>query len=132
MTLTEKEFAKNVIKAYLLDYKSKNDDTYEFNSEKVDKMDDVILYCHKLEEQYGCKIIRCMIEPKYRQGYIQVLFKGELILEKAYGSLDEFSNAIKLCDGINIDTNPAGEDMFQITFFIEDLWIEKDNNNSAI
>ena len=121
----EEEFAKNVIKASLIDYKSRSSDNYVFNDEKCDKMNDVIAYCHELENKFGCKIIRCMLEPKHEQGYIQVLFSGELAFGNTDATLKAFIDTLKLCDGINISTNPAGEDLFQITFFIEDLWIKK-------
>ena len=125
MNFIENEFAKDVIKAFLANYKSKDNDKYEFNMDKCDKMNDIIAYCQKLETEYDCKIIRCMLEPKYEQGYIQVLFRGELALGEKEASLKEFIDTLKLCDGINITTNPAGEDLFQITFFVEDLWIPK-------
>ena len=125
MNNIENEFAKNVIKAFLVDYKLKSNKDYEFNESKCDKMNDIIAYCQKLEAEYGCKIIRCMLEPKHEQGYIQVLFSGELALGEKKASLKEFIETLKLCDGINITTNPAGDDMFQITFFVEDLWVRK-------
>ena len=125
MNFIENEFAKDVIKAFLADYKSKNNSNYEFNMDKCDKINDIIAYCQKLEKEHGCKVIRCMLEPKYEQGYIQVLFCGEFAIGAKDGSLGEFVDAIKLCDGVNITTNPAGEDMFQITFFVENLWVKK-------
>ena len=125
MNFADNEIAKNVIQAFLVDYESKNNGNYQFNPSKSHKMYDIIAYCQKLEREYACKIIRCMLEPKYEQGYIQVLFSGELALGEKAASLKEFIDTLKLCDGINITTNPAGEDLFQITFFIEDLWIPK-------
>ena len=125
MNSVEKEFAKDVIKAFIADYQSKDNDSYEFNMDKCDKMNDIIAYCQKLEAEYNCKVIRYMLEPKYEQGYVQVLFNGELALGEKAESLKEFIDTLKLCDGINITTNPAGEDLFQITFFVENLWIPK-------
>ena len=125
MNFIENEFAKDVIKAFLADYNSKDNANYEFNMDKCDKMNNIIAYCQKIETECNCKIIRCMLEPKYKQGYIQVLFSGELTLGEKEETLKEFIDTLKLCDGINITTNPAGEDLFQITFFVENLWIPK-------
>lgn len=125
MDITKEEFSKNVVKAFLLKYASKNNNDYEFNPEKCDKMNAVIAYCEKLESEYNCKIIRCMLEPKYVQGYIQILFDGEFAIGEKAMSLKEFTDTLTLCDGVNISANPAGDDMFQITFFIEDLWLPK-------
>ncbi len=125
MNFIEEELAKTAIKAFLVDYRSKNNDDYEFNDDKCDKMNDIICYCQKLETEYDCKIIRCMLEPRYEQGYIQVLFNGELPLGEKKASLEEFINTLKLCDGVNITANTVGEDLFQITFFVEKLWIHK-------
>ena len=125
MSFVENEFAKNVVKAFLADYRSKDNNGYEFDEDKCDKMNNIIAYCQNLETEYGCKIIRCMLEPKYEQGYIQVLFSGELALGEKKSSLQEFIEALKLCDGVNITTNPAGEDFFQITFFVEHLYVKK-------
>ena len=125
MNYNEKEFAKDVIKAFVADYQSKNNGDYEFNIDKCDKMNDIIAYCQKLESEYGCKIVRYMLEPKYEQGYIQVLFSGELVLGEKESSLKDFIETLKLCDGVNITTSPAGEDLFQITFFVENLWVPK-------
>lgn len=125
MNFIENEFAKDVVKAFLSDYMSKDNDGYEFNEEKCDKMNDIIAYCQKLETEYDCKIIRCMLDPKHEQGCIQVLFCGEAAFGERKESLEDFINAVKLCDGINIAANPAGDDLFQITFFIENLWTAK-------
>lgn len=125
MNFIENEFAKDVIKAFFANYKSKDNDKYELNMDKCDKMNDIIAYCQKLETEYDCKIIGCTPEPKYEQGYVKVLFSGELAIGEREASLKEFIDTLKLCDGINITTNPAGEDFFQITFFVEDLWIPK-------
>lgn len=125
MDFTESKFVKDVIRAYLTDYKSKDNGMYELNSDKCDKMNDIIAYCKTLETEYNCKIIRCMLEPKHEQGYVQVLFSGELVLGEKAESLKAFIETLKLCDGVNITTNPVGEEMFQITFFVENLWIPK-------
>lgn len=125
MSSIKDEFAKDVVKAFVTDYKTKNNDKYEFNMDKCDKMNDIIAYCRKLETECDCKIIRCMLEPKHEQGYVQVLFSGEFMLGDKETNLQEFVDALKLCDGINIVTNPVGSDLFQITFFVENLWIPK-------
>lgn len=126
MNAIENDFAKNVIKAFLTEYESKDNSRYEFNPQKCDKMNEIIAYCQKLETEYDCKIIRCMLEPKYTQGYIQVLFSGEFVLDKKAASLKDFIATLGLCDGVNITTNPAGDDLLQITFFVENLWIPKE------
>ena len=123
-----KEFAVEAVRAFIADYQAKKNDDYEIDMAKCDQINDVIAYCKMLQDtRPDCKIIRCMLEPKHRQAYVQVLFSGEFTLSGENSSLAEFVNAIKLCDGVNITTNPAGDDFFQITFFVEDLWspIEK-------
>ena len=131
MNFTEKEFAKKVILAHLIDYESKSNDDYEFNDEKCDKMNDIIAYCQTLEKDHGYKIIRCVIEPRYEQGSIQVLFNGEFILgnREHEANLQDFIKTLGLCDGVNITTNPVDEDMFQITFFVDNLWVKKPNSD---
>lgn len=125
MDSIENEFAMDVIKAFCENQKRKQNSKYDLNPDKCDKMNDIIAYCQRFESEYDCKIIRCMLEPKYEQGYIQVLFQGELVVGEKQGNLNDFIETLKLCDGINITTNPAGEDMFQITFFVENLWVPK-------
>lgn len=125
MNPIEKEFAKEAIRAFLAEYNIKDGGRYEFNPEKIDRMNDIIAYCQKLEKEYGCKIIRCMLEPKYEQGFVEVLFDDEWALGQRPDSLNEFVRTLQACDGLNIATNPAGEDMFQITFFVEKLWVPK-------
>ena len=125
MNHSEMEFAKDVVKAFLENYEAKDNNQYEFNLDKCDKMNEIIAYCQTLEKEFGCKIIRCMLEPKHTQGYVQVLFDGELSLGDKADGLAKFIDTLKLCDGINVTTNPAGDDMFQITFFVDDLWVLK-------
>ena len=122
MNFVENSFAKEVVKAFLSEYASKDNEKYEFDMDKCDKMNNIIAYCQKLEKENDCKIIRCMLEPKYEQGYVQVLFRGEFVLGESKESLTSFIEAVGQCDGINITTNPVGEEYFQITFFVEDLW----------
>ena len=126
MDLNTEEFLKNVIKADIVRYAAKDSSGYVFNDDKCEKMNDIIAYCQKLEQDYGCKIIRCMVDPKQEHGYVQVLFQGEFAVGGEDGSLEEFISTMKMCDGVNITTNPASDEMFQITFFVENLWIRKD------
>ena len=125
MNFIEREFARKAVKEYFADYESRENSEYELNAEKRDKMTEIITYCQKIETECDCKIIRCMLEPKHEQGYIQVLFSGELVLGGKDLSVDEFASMVRLCDGINITTNPVGDGLFQITFFVENLWVRK-------
>lgn len=125
MNLIEKNFSIQVIKAFIADYQLKSKDNYVLNPSKEKQMCAIIDYCRKLEQEHGYKVIRCMCDPRYEQGYIQVLFSGELVFGKTSPSIEEFAAVLKRCDGINITTNPAGEDLFQITFFVENLWAPK-------
>lgn len=119
------ELAKEAIKAWMKLYQSKNDDDYEFNPDKVDRMNNLIAYCQRIEALYpNCAIIRCILTPKYVQGVIELLVRDELPIGEKPETLEMFRNAFSVCDGANI--SPFDEDHFHITFFIEDLYVKKE------
>lgn len=118
----EKDFVSEVIKAYLQDYQKKNNNDYEYDSDKLDKVNEIIARCRDMEDNFKCKIIRCMLEPKYEQSYVQVLFKEELAVNGE--QLQNLINILQLCDGINITTNPVDDEWFEITFFVDNVWLK--------
>ncbi len=121
----EFEKARQAILAWTKLYRLRNNDKYEFNPDKVDKMNSIIAYCQEFEKKYAnISIVRCELTPKYIQGSIELLVEGEWAIGELPDSIENFRDVIKLSDGVNIE--PFGDDFFHITFFVEDLYIRKD------
>lgn len=105
--------------------RKKSNQDYELNGDQYDKFCYIAQYCESLSNDSVCQIIRVMTEPKYEQGYIQLLFTRELEVGNARDDLTKLIDVLRVCDGINITVSPITEESFQVTFFVDNLWIKK-------
>lgn len=122
--IKEEDVAKMAILAWIKNYNGINDDEYDLDKKKGEKMNSLIAYCQQIESSNArCSISRCVLEPKYIQGSIEVLIDGEWIVDAKSGALRSFIKAIHLCDAVNIE--PFGDGLLHITFFIENLYKKK-------
>lgn len=116
------EVAKQAILAWTKMFNSRNDDDYNFNPEKVDKMNDIIALCQEFERLYdNCTIVRVEVTPKYIQGSIELLFEGYWGIGQPIETIEHFKKVVNLSDGVTIE--PFGDDFFHITFFVENLYV---------
>ena len=120
--MDERELAREAILAWMKKYNARNNDDYDFNPDKVDKMNEIIALCQEFERMYeNCDIVRVELTPKYVQGSIELLVEGEWEIGQPTETIECFQRIVALSDGVNIE--PFGDDFFHITFFVEDLYI---------
>lgn len=120
-----KKICKLAIRAWLADYASQSDSDYELNEQKQQKWLTLAEYCQSLEDEYDCQILRYCVEPRMKQGAIEVMFRGEWAVGEKPDSMLKFIGALECCDGLNIATTPADDDWIVVTFFVNDLWLRK-------
>lgn len=120
--MDKREIARAAILAWMKMYNARNNDDYDFNPDKVDKMNEIIALCQELEQTYeGCHIVRVELTPKYIQGVIEMLVEGEWAIGQPPRTIECFQKIVALSDGVNIE--PFGDDFFHISFFVEDLYL---------
>lgn len=111
--------------AYFADLQHNKLDEYETNEDQYKRFINVIKYCLTLEMQYDCELFRCIFNPRWIDGSVEMIFHGDWAVNSDV--FQEFVNAVGSCDAINVATNPLGDDWVQVTFFVRNLWKHKDN-----
>ena len=109
--------------AYFADLQQSSLDDYSVNEEQYNRFIKLIEYCKGLEKQYDCELFRCIFNPKWINGCVEVVFHGEWGIEPEF--FKDFLHHLELCDCFNIAANPLGDDWVQVTFFVNDLWKRK-------
>lgn len=108
------------ILSYLSDLKRTEPDDYVGNEEQYNKFLKVIEYCQFLEATEDCQIYRCVFNPAWLDGNVEMLFHTEWAINS-----DRFKillDTLSLCDGLNVSVNPTEEGGAQVTFFVNGVW----------
>ena len=117
------DLAKEALLAWAQQFAERNNKDYDFNPDKVDKMNDVIAFCRQLELLYeNCKLIRLQATPKYQQGFVELLVEGDWEIGRPPETVECFKKVVALSDGVNIA--PLDDNFFNITFFVDDLYLK--------
>lgn len=97
-----------------------NIDDYSVNPVQYNNFLYLIDFCKELETLYDCEIFRCIYNPKWQNGCVEMLFHEEFAINADI--YPRFMRVLKWCNGLNISTSPLNEDWVQITFFVNDIW----------
>lgn len=112
---------------YLAKYVALKNDDFILNEENNAKMQKIIAYSEGvINEENGGIIEYCITSPRHKQGEIAVRFTNDFILGMNPEEIEEFSNIVKLCDGINIRGTGLEDGSFLMSFFVENLYTQKD------
>ena len=118
------EFIKILGKNYL-NLNNKITKEYSLNEKKAYKMLKLTNFCEALVSRNGGSF-ECIVTDKIDQpAEIQLRFVNDLVFGEETNSIEELSNALELCDGINIGGTGLEDGSFLISFFIENLYVKK-------
>ena len=123
--ILKEQLTKLAVLAYLKKYEEDSLKEYSLNEEKIENVRKIAEYCEYLHNHHNCKLIRYICEPAYKQFGVEMLSQNDLPIGNIPEELLKFKEAVNYCDGLNIAANPLGDDYVQLTFFVNDLWIEK-------
>ena len=63
--------------AYFADLQHNNLDEYETNEDQYERFINVVKYCLMLEKQYDCELFRCVFNPRWIDGSVEMIFHGD-------------------------------------------------------
>ena len=124
----KEEFIKIIGKKYL-ERNNQITDKYVLNKEKSRKLLELIDLCEMLAEKNKGSVEYIVTDKIDQPAEIQLRFVGDLVFGEETNSLDDLSNIIDLCDGINIGGTGLEDGSFLISFFIENLYIKNKYND---
>jgi len=121
----KEEFIKMLGEIYLENYDDQIDGSYQLNDPKVMQFLEIYNYCKMLAEQNGTRIERVITKKKSQPAEIEIRFTDDLVFDSNENTLCDFIDALKKCDGVNINGTGLEDGSFCISFFVTDFYIKK-------
>lgn len=125
MTEKETELCKDIGREILKAREQISNDDYTVNPEQMRKFNDVSAYAKALAAGHNGTVEYCNTTPRDTIGAIAIRFVGELTFGESSTSMENFTKALDLCDGFNIEGTGLEDGSFIVTFYVSDVHVKK-------
>lgn len=125
MTEKETDLCKDIGREMLRAREQISNDDYAVNPEQMRKFNEVSEYAEALAKDNNGTIEYRNIIPRDTIGAIAIRFVGELTFGEDSTSMKNFTKALDLCDGFNIEGTGLEDGSFIVTFYVSDVHVKK-------
>ncbi|MBR2388992.1 MAG: hypothetical protein IKB02_09615 [Clostridia bacterium] len=125
MTEKETDLCKDIGREMLRAREQISNDDYAVNPEQMRKFNEVSEYAEALAKDNNGTIEYRNTIPRDTIGAIAIRFVGELTFGEDSTSMKNFTKALDLCDGFNIEGTGLEDGSFIVTFYVSDVHVKK-------
>lgn len=125
MTEKETDLCKDIGREMLRAREQISNDDYAANPEQMRKFNEVSEYAEALAKDNNGTIEYRNTIPRDTIGAIAIRFVGELTFGEDSTSMKNFTKALDLCDGFNIEGTGLEDGSFIVTFYVSDVHVKK-------
>ena len=125
MTEKENDLCKDIGREILKAREQISNDDYEINTEQMRKFEEVSEYAKALAADHNGTVEYINAIPRDTIGAIAVRFVGELTFGESSTSMENFTKALDLCDGFNIEGTGLEDGSFIVTFYVSNVHVKK-------
>lgn len=125
MTEKETDLCKDIGREVLRAREQISNDDYAVNPEQMRKFNEVSEYAEALAKDNNGTIEYRNTIPRDTIGAIAIRFVGELTFGEDSTSMKNFTKALDLCDGFNIEGTGLEDGSFIVTFYVSDVHVKK-------
>lgn len=125
MTEKETELCKSIGREMLKAREQISNDDYVVNHEQMQKFVEVSKYAEALAKDNGGTIEYRNTIPRDTIGAIAIRFVGEITFGETSASMENFTQALELCDGFNLEGTGLEDGSFIVTFYVSDVHVKK-------
>lgn len=125
MTEKETDLCKDIGREMLRAREQISNDDYAVNPEQMRKFNEVSEYAEALAKDNNGTIEYRNTIPRDTIGAIAIRFVGELTFGEDSTSMENFTKALDLCDGFNIEGTGLEDGSFIVTFYVSDVHVKK-------
>ena len=125
MTEKETDLCKDIGREVLRAREQISNDDYAVNHEQMRKFNEVSEYAEALAKDNNGTIEYRNTIPRDTIGAIAIRFVGELTFGEDSTSMKNFTKALDLCDGFNIEGTGLEDGSFIVTFYVSDVHVKK-------
>ena len=125
MTEKETDLCKDIGREMLRAREQISNDDYAVNPEQMRKFNEVLEYAEALAKDNNGTIEYRNTIPRDTIGAIAIRFVGELTFGEDSTSMKNFTKALDLCDGFNIEGTGLEDGSFIVTFYVSDVHVKK-------
>ena len=125
MTEKETDLCKDIGREVLRAREQISNDDYAVNPEQMRKFNEVSKYAEALAKDNNGTIEYRNTIPRDTIGAIAIRFVGELTFGEDSTSMKNFTKALDLCDGFNIEGTGLEDGSFIVTFYVSDVHVKK-------
>lgn len=125
MTEKETDLCKDIGREMLRAREQISNDDYTVNPEQMRKFNEVSEYAEALAKDNNGTIEYRNTIPRDTIGAIAIRFVGELTFGEDSTSMKNFTKALDLCDGFNIEGTGLEDGSFIVTFYVSDVHVKK-------
>lgn len=125
MTEKETDLCKDIGREMLRAREQISNDDYAVNPEQMRKFNEVSEYAEALAKDNNGTIEYRNTIPRDTVGAIAIRFVGELTFGEDSTSMKNFTKALDLCDGFNIEGTGLEDGSFIVTFYVSDVHVKK-------
>lgn len=125
MTEKETDLCKDIGREMLRAREQISNDDYAVNPEQMRKFNEVSEYAEALAKDNNGTIEYRNTIPRDTIGSIAIRFVGELTFGEDSTSMKNFTKALDLCDGFNIEGTGLEDGSFIVTFYVSDVHVKK-------
>lgn len=125
MTEKETDLCKDIGREMLRAREQISNDDYAANPEQMRKFNEVSKYAEALAKDNNGTIEYRNTIPRDTIGAIAIRFVGELTFGEDSTSMKNFTKALDLCDGFNIEGTGLEDGSFIVTFYVSDVHVKK-------
>ena len=125
MTEKETDLCKDIGREVLRAREQISNDDYAANPEQMRKFNEVSEYAEALAKDNNGTIEYRNTIPRDTIGAIAIRFVGELTFGEDSTSMKNFTKALDLCDGFNIEGTGLEDGSFIVTFYVSDVHVKK-------
>lgn len=125
MTEKETDLCKGIGREVLRAREQISNDDYAVNPEQMRKFNEVSEYAEALAKDNNGTIEYRNTIPRDTIGAIAIRFVGELTFGEDSTSMKNFTKALDLCDGFNIEGTGLEGGSFIVTFYVSDVHVKK-------
>lgn len=125
MTEKETDLCKDIGREMLRAREQISNDDYAVNPEQIRKFNEVSEYAEALAKDNNGTIEYRNTIPRDTIGAIAIRFVGELTFGEDSTSMKNFTKALDLCDGFNIEGTGLEDGSFIVTFYVSDVHVKK-------
>lgn len=125
MTEKENDLCKDIGREILKAREQISNDDYEINPEQMRKFEEVSEYAKTLAADHNGTVEYINTTPRDTIGAIAIRFIGELTFGESSTSMENFTKALDLCDGFNIEGTGLEDGSFIVTFYVSDVHVKK-------